>query len=83
MKLSEGLITKLSKTYEPAAMVNMHYNGKDLSFKTDKEGNPVLLFIGKQDEAGNIKGERYARILKKDAAGNVIKDHWDLKGKAT
>lgn len=83
MKLSEGLITKLSKTYEPAAMVNMHYNGKDLSFKTDKEGNPILLFIGKQDEAGNIKGERYTRILKKDAAGNVIKDHWDLKGKAT
>ena len=83
MKLSEGLIAKLSKTYEPAAMVNMHYNGKDVSFKTDKEGNPVLVFVGREDEAGNIKGERYARTLKKDAEGKVIKDHWERKGKAT
>lgn len=83
MKLNDDLIKKLGKTYEPAAMVDMHFRGKDLSFKTDKEGNPVLLFIGKANEEGNIKGERYARTLKKDAAGNVIKDHWELKGKAT
>lgn len=83
MKLSEGLINKLSKTYEPAAMVHMHYNGKDLAVKTDKEGNPVLLFIGKENEEGTVKGERYARTLKKDRDGNVIKDHWELKGKAT
>ncbi len=69
--------------YEPAAMVHMHYKGKDMAFKTDREGNPILLFIGKEDEEGTVKGERYARTLKKDTAGNVIKDHWELKGKAS
>ncbi|MBW3545824.1 MAG: hypothetical protein KY428_09560 [Bacteroidetes bacterium] len=83
MKLNEDLIAKLSKIYEPATLVNMHYKGKDLAFKTDKEGNPVLLFIGKADEAGTVKGERYARTLKKDREGKLIKDHWELKGKAS
>jgi len=34
-------------------------------------------------ESGSIKGERYARTLKKDSQGNLIKDHWELKGKAS
>lgn len=83
MKLRDELIKKLSKTYEPAAMVHMHYKGKDLAFKTDHEGNPILLFIGAENEEGTVKGERYARTLKKDLAGNIIKDHWELKGKAS
>ena len=83
MKLREELIKKLSKTYEPAAMVHMHHKGKDLAFKTDNEGNPILLFIGTENEEGTVKGERYARTLKKDVTGTVIKDHWELKGKAT
>ncbi len=83
MKLNDDLIAKLSKTYEPATLINMHFRGKDLAFKTDNEGNPILLFIGKTNEAGNIKGERYARTLKKSPDGKIIKDHWELKGKAT
>lgn len=82
MALSEHLRTKLSKRYEPSAMVDMRYKGNDLRFKTDDEGNPVLLFIGKALDNGKIKGERYSRTLKRDARGLFVKDHWDLKGKA-
>jgi hypothetical protein len=64
-------------------MVEMKYKGYDLSFKTDEDGNPILLFIGKKTEHGSIKGERYARTLKKDREGKIFKDHWELKGKAT
>jgi len=31
----------------------------------------------------SMSGERYARRLVFDADGNVLKDHWDNKGKAT
>jgi len=83
MALSEHLQQKLSKKYEPSAMVEMKYKGNDLAFKTDEEGNPILLFIGTRDETGTVKGERYARRLKHDSNGVLIKDHWELKGKAT
>ena len=83
MKLQEELIKKLSKTYEPSTMIDMRFREKDLAFKTDEQGNPVLLFIGKRGEEGNIKGERYARTLKYDKEGKKIKDHWELKGKAS
>lgn len=83
MKLQEDLIKKLGKTYEPSAMIDMRYKEKEISFKTNEEGNPVLLFIGKRGEDGSIKGERYVRTLKYDNTGNKIKDHWELKGKAT
>ncbi|WP_211657576.1 hypothetical protein [Parapedobacter composti] len=54
-----------------------------MAFKTDETGTPILLFLGKKDGQGQIKGERYARRLKKTADGIVLKDHWDHKGKAT
>jgi hypothetical protein len=82
MKLSEPLLLKLSKKYEASSMLKMKYKGLDVSFKTDHEGNPVLLFIGKILPNGKIKGERYTRTLKRHPDGSVIKDHWDLKGKA-
>jgi hypothetical protein len=41
----------------------------------------VVVFIGKADEQGLIKGDRYARRMIKDANGAVMKDHWDYKGK--
>ena len=81
MKLNEFLLLKLSKRYEPSTMVDMKFKGKDLSFKTDDEGNPVVLFIGKAQPDGKIKGERYTRTLVRNAEGSFIKDHWDLKGK--
>lgn len=83
MGLNEELQKKLGKKYEPSSMVEMRYKSYDLSFKTDDEGNAILLFIGKKTEQGTIKGERYARTLKKDREGKIFKDHWELKGKAT
>ena len=83
MALSEDLQKKLSKKFEISSMLEMKYKGYDLSFKTDEEGNAILLFIGKRTDQGTIKGERYARTLKKDREGKVFKDHWELKGKAT
>ena len=65
MALSEDLQKKLSKKFEASSQLEMKFKGYDLSFKTDDEGNAILLFIGKKNEAGTIKGERYARTLKK------------------
>jgi len=83
MKLNEDLVKILSKRYTKSTLINSVYKRKDIIFKTDEEGNPVLLFIGKKSDDGTIKGERYARTLKRDKEGNIFKDHWELKGKAT
>lgn len=80
-KIGEPLLKKLSKLYEPSSMVHLRFKSYDLAFKTDEEGNPLVLFIGKADKEGTIKGDRYARRLLKDNTGKVIKDHWDYKGK--
>ena len=81
MKMGEALAKKLSKKYEPSAIVNLRFRGYDMAAKTDDEGNPILLFIGKANEEGIIKGDRFARRLLKNKEGEVIKDHWDYKGK--
>ena len=44
----------------------MKFRGNDITFKTDEKGNPVLLFIGKANAEGKIKGNRYTRVLKFD-----------------
>jgi hypothetical protein len=80
MALSEHLQSKLRKKYEPSSLVSMKYKGNDIAFKTDQEGNPVTLFIGKRRSTGDIRGERYTRTLKTNHQGMIIKDHWDLKG---
>jgi hypothetical protein len=81
MRIGENLLKKLNKKYEPSTMVNLKFRDYDLALKTDEEGNPILMFIGKADESGMIKGDRYARRLLKDAEGKTVKDHWDYKGK--
>jgi hypothetical protein len=81
MALSEHLTLKLKKRYEPSAMVALKYKGNDLSVKTDHEGNALVVFIGKRSDTGIIRGERYVRTLRRDQNGNVIKDHWERKGK--
>ena len=83
MRLSPELIQLLSKTYEPDSMINMKFKAFDLAFKTNDAGDPELLFLGKLDENGKIKGSRYVRTLKKNQEGITFKDHWELKGKAT
>jgi hypothetical protein len=82
MNLNYDLQQKLKKRYEPDTLVEMKYKGLDMMFKTDHEGNPTVLFIGRRTGENKIKGERYVRTLKTDAQGKITKDHWDLKGKA-
>lgn len=81
--LGEPFLKILRQKYEPSATLNLKVKGYALAIKTDEEGNPVLLFMGKLDDNGIVKGERYTRTLKKGQDGKVIKDHWDLKGKAS
>lgn len=83
MKLRDDLLKKLARTYEPQALITLKYKGKDAAFKTDSDGHPVLLFIGRRATDGTIKGERYVRTLIFDASGKAIKDHWELKGRAS
>ncbi len=81
MKLGEPILKKLSRKYEPGTLIEDRFKEYDIRFKTDKEGNPVMLFIGKIKDNGDIKGERFTRVLKYDDDGNIIKDHWDNKGR--
>lgn len=83
MALSDELLQKINKKFEPSSTVSLLYRNYDLVLKTDKEGNAIQLFIGKASEEGIIKGDRYARTLKYDRNGKLIKDHWERKGKAS
>ena len=81
MRLGAALINLLAKPYAPDQLVQQRFGRYDLAFKTDDQGRPVLLFLGKADADGIIRGERFARRLQTDENGKVIKDHWDNKGK--
>lgn len=83
MSLGEDLLKKINKKFEPSAKVSLRYKSYDLVLLTDKEGNAIQLFMGKMDENGTVKGNRYARTLKYDRDGKLIKDHWERKGKAS
>lgn len=83
MKLGEEILKIVNKVYEPNRMIETSFKRYDLAFKTDEAGRPIMLFMGHRDESGQIKGERYARRLKVDKDGKVIKDHWENKGKAS
>lgn len=80
MSLSEAILKKLSRKYNPQTTIHMRHRGKDLVATTDKDGNPIQLFIGRLQENGHVKGERYSRRMVKNAAGELIRDHWDRKG---
>ena len=83
MPLGTDLLKLINKKFEPSVNVSLRYGKYDLFLITDKEGNAIQLFMGKQNEQGIIKGDRYARTLKYDREGSLIKDHWERKGKAT
>jgi len=74
---------KISVLFEPNSLTHLRVKEKDVAVKSDAEGNAMFAFVGKLNEDGNIKGERYTRVLVKDKDGKIIKDHWDLKGKAS
>lgn len=81
MKVGPELLKILSKPYAPDQLISQRFGRYDLAFKTDEQGRPILLFIGKANAEGEIKGERFVRRLQADKDGQIIKDHWDNKGK--
>jgi hypothetical protein len=83
MALGDELLKKISQKFEPSTKVLLRYKGNDLALVTDGDGNAMQLFMGKAGNDGTIKGDRYARTLKYDREGRLIKDHWERKGKAT
>lgn len=80
--IGEGVRKMLDKEYPASSINETTYHGRDIAFKTDKEGRPVLLFIGKKIAPGKIRGERYVRTTVVTSDGK-LKDHWEKKGKAT
>jgi hypothetical protein len=83
MSLSDDLIKKLKRKFEPSVTTQFRYRTNDIVVQSDDEGNAIRVFIGKADEDGTIKGDRYSRTLKKDREGKIIKDHWERKGRAS
>jgi hypothetical protein len=83
MALSDDLIKKLKRKFEPSTTTRFRYSANDVVVQSDEEGNAIRAFIGKANEEGIIKGDRYSRSLLKDKEGKIIKDHWDRKGKAS
>jgi hypothetical protein len=82
MALGETIVKKLRKTYAPSTIVHLRIGRQDIAVRTDENGNAIQAFIGKASADGTINGDRYARTLKYDRDGRVIKDHWERKGKA-
>jgi hypothetical protein len=83
MPLKPGLIRLLQRAYAPRSTVQLRYKRLDAIVRTDAEGHATLMFLGKLRPNGSIEGERYVRTFITDAAGRVVKDHWDHKGPAT
>ena len=83
MSLNDDILKKINRKFEPSDKVPLRYRSYDILLVTDREGNAVQMFMGKLNEQGIIKGDRYARSLKYDRDGKLIKDHWERKGKAT
>lgn len=83
MEFNNDLIKILNKKYDPNSIIELSYKRYDLSLKTDSNGYGILLFMGKRNQQGIVKGNRFGRTLKFKDDGTVLKDHWELKGKAT
>lgn len=81
MKIGDPLRKILNKKYEPDMLINRKMGKYDIAFKTDEAGNPVSAFVGTMEADGQIKGDRFVRVMVRDAAGQLVKDHWEGKGR--
>lgn len=81
MKAGDKLLKELNKKYALSSTIPLKFGRYDLVIKTNGDGDAILLFMGKANEDGTIKGNRFSRILIKDSSGKIVKDHWDHKGK--
>ncbi|MGZ5255939.1 MAG: hypothetical protein ACXWB9_10915 [Flavisolibacter sp.] len=82
MKLAERLVKLINRKYEPETMVKLRFGHQDIALRTDKEGNAVQMFIGRE-KGGVIRGDRYSRTMISDRSGQPLKDYWERKGKAS
>jgi hypothetical protein len=83
MSLGTDILKKLNRKFEPSSTTKFRYRTNDVVVQSDEEGNAIRAFIGKANDEGIVKGDRYSRVLKKDKEGKLIKDHWERKGKAS
>ncbi len=82
--IKEPILKLLGRIYEPDAMIELMFGRYDLAIKTDGKGRAKLLFPGSKDQhTGKIKGARFAIRLIENENAEVLKDHWENKGKAT
>ncbi|WP_026462492.1 hypothetical protein [Adhaeribacter aquaticus] len=82
MPLQSAIENRLAKKYASSSRLDDVYNGKDLTYITNQNGDPVTLFIGKRNPDGSIAGERYVRRIQYAPDGlTIVKSHWDFKGK--
>jgi hypothetical protein len=80
MELGETILKLLSKRYQPSSLMETHCQCYDIAFKTDRQGLPVVAFLGKKDAKGKIRGERFARRLRQLTNGTIIKGFWECTG---
>ncbi|WP_276479491.1 hypothetical protein [Paraflavitalea pollutisoli] len=80
MDLGEQLLKILNKKYAPTSLIETRCQQYDLAFKTDREGLPMVAFVGHKDEKGRLFGERFARRLCQLVNGTIIKKNWENKG---
>ena len=83
MSLNHSLIKKLQAKFEPSSMIDFKFRGNDVMVKTNQNGDALMAFIGKKLPDGSIKGDRYSRTLIYKPDGSILKDHWEMKGKAS
>ena len=83
MKIGKEFSKIINKRYAPLSVIDIAFGRYDLTLKTNNEGDAALLFAGKRNTKGNIIGERFTHIITYDSNGEIIKDHWERKGKAS
>lgn len=84
MALNKKIELHLQKIFAPNARLDEKLLGKDVTFVTNEFGEPETLFIGKRQPDGAINGERYVRrIVRKPNSNELLKSHWELKGKVS
>jgi hypothetical protein len=83
MELEEPVLKILRKKYQPSSFIETHCNCYDMAFKTDREGDAIVLVLGRKDDSGQIKGERFTRRLRQMSNGRIVKEYWEHKGKAS
>ncbi|WMJ74216.1 hypothetical protein RCC89_13715 [Cytophagaceae bacterium ABcell3] len=76
----ERLEKKLERKYAPCVRIDETFRNNDVTIVTNEQGLPVTLYIGKRNEDGSIKGDRYVRQISKMSSGET-KSHWERKGK--